>query len=121
MFIELAESTDDDIRYFADLCQVIGFVVIYWSLVEQQLDNWVNVCFNNCDGSEFQNGRGVPRSLKPKLAFLNKCLKTLPALSDFRDDGVDLVSRVSSASARRHDLIHGAITELRPDPETGAF
>jgi hypothetical protein len=115
------EPTDEDIRYFADLCQCIGFVVVHWSLTEQQLDNWVNVCFNNCGGSKFQNGSGVPRSLKPKLAFLRMCLKTLPALAEFRTEGVALLSRVSLASKRRHDLIHGAITELRPDPATGAF
>jgi hypothetical protein len=115
------EPTDEDVRYFADLCQCIGFVVVHWSLTEQQLDNWVNVCFNNCGGSKFQNGRGVPRSLKPKLGFLRKCLKTLPVLAEFRDEGVCLLSRVSSASERRHGLIHSAITELRPDPATGAF
>jgi hypothetical protein len=116
-----AGPTDEDIRYFADLCQCIGFVVVHWALTEQQLDNWVNVCFNNCGGSKFQKGRGVPRSLKPKLAFLNKCLKTVPALAEFREEGVDLLTRLSSASQTRHDLIHGAITELRPDPTSGAF
>jgi hypothetical protein len=49
------EPTDEDVRYFADLCQCIGFVVVHWSLTEQQLDNWVNVCFNNCGGSKFQH------------------------------------------------------------------
>jgi len=28
------ESTDEIARYFADLCTVIGFVVIHWSLIE---------------------------------------------------------------------------------------
>jgi hypothetical protein len=65
--------------------------------------------------------RGVPRSLKPKLGFLRKCLKTLPVLAEFRDEGVCLLSHVLSASERRHGLIHSAITELRPDPATGAF
>lgn len=115
------EPTDQDICYFADLCQCVGFGVVHWSLTEQQLDNWVNVCFNNCGGSKVQNDRGIPKSLKPKLAFLKKCLRTLPALAEFCNEGFALISRVSSASTRRHDLIHGAITELRPDPETGAF
>jgi hypothetical protein len=119
--IDAQSSTDEDIRLFADFCQCIGFVVLHWSLTEQQLDNWVNVCFNNCGGSKFQNGSGVPRSLKPKVRFLRRCLKTIPALTEFRDECAELLSRVSAASKRRNDLIHGAIAELRPDPATGAF
>jgi|SRR5260370_32779760 hypothetical protein len=115
------EPTDDDIRYFADLCECIGFVVVHWSLTEQQLDNWVNVCFNNCGGKEFQRGSGVPRSLKPKLAFVKRCLKVLPLLAPFREEGISILFRISSASIKRHDLIHGAITELRPDQISGAF
>jgi len=34
---------------------------------------------------------------------------------------IGLLSRVSAASQKRHDLIHGAVTELRPDPANGAF
>ena len=95
--------------------------MVHWSLTEQQLDNWVNVCFNNCGGSKFQKGRGVPRSLKPKLEFLGKCFATIPRLAEFRAEGTGLLSRISSASRRRHDLIHGAISEMRPDSTTGGF
>jgi hypothetical protein len=115
------EPTDDDIRYFADLCQCIGFVVVHWSLIEQQLDNLVNVCFNNCGGKEFQKGSGVPRSLKPKIVFVKRCLKVRAILAPFRNEGISLLSRISLGSTKRHDLIHGAITELKPDPVTGAF
>ena len=59
--------TDEDIRYVADLCQCIGYVVVHWSLIENQLDNCVNVTFHNCGGSQFRKGTGVPRSLKQKL------------------------------------------------------
>ena len=111
----------EDTRYFLDLCQCIGFVVVHWSLIEQQLENWVNVCFNNCGGKQFQEKRGLPRSLTSKTDFLKRCFNRLPVLVPFRDEGVSLVGRVSSASDRRHDLIHGAITELRPDPTSGAF
>ena len=116
-----AEPTDEDIRYFADLCQCIGFVVVHWSLTEQQLDNWVNVCANNCGGKPFLEGKGVPQALKRKATFIKRCLKELPDLAPFRDECAALLSRVLSASKQRHDLIHGAITALRPDPTTGAF
>jgi hypothetical protein len=113
--------TDEDVRYCADLCQCIGYVVVHWSMLENQLDNCVNVTFNNCGGSVFQNGRGVPQSLKPKIAFLRRCFRTLSSLVEFRTDAVALLSRISSASKRRHELMHGSLIDLKPDPTTGAF
>ena len=115
------EPTDENARYFADLCTVIGFVVIHWSLTEQQLDNWVNVCVNNVGGAPLLGGHGVPKALNRKITFIKRCLAQLPELAPFRDECAALLSRVKSASDRRHDLIHGALTELRPDPTTGAF
>ena len=115
------ELNDGNIRYVADLCQGIGYVVLNWSMLENQLDNCVNVSFNNCGGAVFQSGRGVPRSLKPKMAFLRKCFKTLPPLVEFRADALALLSRVSAASKRRHELMHGSLMDLKPDPVTGAF
>ena len=115
------DPTDEDIRYVADLCQCIGYVVVNWSLVENQLDNCVNVAFNNCGGSVFQKGSGVPRSLKPKIAFLRRCFRRLTELAEFRDDGLALLTRVSGASKRRHELMRGSLVELRPEPITGAF
>lgn len=48
-------------------------------------------------------------------------MNRLPVLFKFRDECAALLTRVLEASDRRHDLIHGAVTELRPDPITGAF
>jgi hypothetical protein len=115
------EPTDEDMGNFSYLCQCIGFVVVHWTLTEQQLDNWVNVCANNAGGKLFLEGKGVPQALKRKATFIKRCLRELPDLSEFRDECAGLLSRMLSASNRRHDLIHGAITELKPDPVTGAF
>jgi len=113
--------SDSDIRYFADLCQCIGFVVLHWSLTEQQLDNWVNTFCNNCGGRPLLDGAVVPASLKRKARYIRRCLSRLSVLVEFRDECLALLERVLIASNRRHDFIHGAITELRPDPVTGAF
>jgi hypothetical protein len=92
MFAKANEPTDGDIRYFADLCQCIGFVVVHWSLTEQQLDNWVNVCANNAGGKLFLEGKGVPQALKRKATFIKRCLRELPDLSAFRDECAGLLS-----------------------------
>ncbi len=121
MRIQRSEPTDEDIRHFANLCQCIGFVVLHWALIEQQLDSWVNVCSNKCGGNHFLQGKGVPQAMKRKITFLRRCLHGLPDLAPFREECAELLSRVLSAAEKRHDLIHGAITELRPNPITGGF
>ena len=116
-----AGPTDEDIRYFADLCQCIGFVVLHWSLTEQQLDTWISICVNNCGGTPLLDGASVPASLKRKARYIRRCLNRLPQLAPFRDDCRAILDRILAASNKRHDLIHGATTELRPDLTTGAF
>jgi hypothetical protein len=116
-----AEPSDEDISYFSDLCQCVGFVVLHWALIEQQLDNWVNTFCNACGGKPLLDGARVPLSLKGKAKYIRRCLNRLPHLAPFRDECAKLLERILSASNKRHDLIHGAITELRPDLETGAF
>jgi|SRR5256885_8096501 len=116
-----SEPIEEGMRYFTDLCTLIGFVVTHWSLAENQIDNWASVCFNDLGGAKFQKGAGVPRMLSSKVAFLKQCFKALPILADFRIDGLALLDRFSSAAKRRNDLMHGSLMELRPDPVTGAF
>ena len=41
-------SRPDVLNNFTRLCEAIGLLVINWALIEQQIDNWVNVSFNNC-------------------------------------------------------------------------
>jgi hypothetical protein len=115
------EPTDDNIRLFVGLCQCVGFVVLHWSLMEQQLDSWVSIFANNCGGTLYLKGNGVPKALKRKARFIKRCLRELPELAELRAEGAALLSRILSASNKRHDIIHGAISELEPDPVTGAF
>jgi hypothetical protein len=116
-----SEPANEEIRYFTDLCQCIGFVVVHWSLIERQLDTWINTCVHDCGGRPLLDGKGMPQALKRKISILKRCLRELPPLSSFRNECSELLSRVRSASNRRHDLMHGSIAELRPDPKTGAF
>lgn len=61
------------------------------------------------------------RFTEAKSAVHQAMPKSLPMLADFRDECLTLLERILTASNKRHDLIHGAISELRPDPVTGAF
>jgi hypothetical protein len=104
---------------FTQLCQAVGFLVIEWALIEQQIDNWVNVSFNNCGGNLVHGHQSVPHSLKRKTDFLKRSFKTLPLLAPFASEGLNLLTRISALSPKRHELVHGAITSL--DSSGGSF
>jgi hypothetical protein len=52
----MEEKTPHD---FLGLCQAIGYVVVHWALIEQQVDNWVNVSFINCGGSSLRRKKEI--------------------------------------------------------------
>jgi hypothetical protein len=104
---------------FIGLCQAIGFVVIHWALIEQQVDNWVDAVFHHCGGENLRKDKDIPRAFNQKRRFLIVCFKKLPSLAPFSREGQNLVTRLTELSVKRNDLIHGAITAL--SPVNGAF
>ena len=108
---DLPKSEADEFRA---LCMAIGFVVVNWAVIEQQIDNLVNVAFINCGGKALRKSGDIPRSLKQKTDFLQDCFKKLLPLQPFADEGRDLLGRVNSLSTKRHDLVHGAVMSLTP-------
>jgi hypothetical protein len=91
--LEGAEADD-----FRALCMAIGFVVVNWSVIEQQVDNWVNVTFINCGGNALRKNGDIPRSFKMKADYLKKCFKNLDVLKPFAIEGLNLLGRVSNIS-----------------------
>jgi len=104
---------------FIGLCQAVGFVVINWGLIENQIDNWVSVTFNQGGGKSLRKNQDIPVSLKQKNIYLRQCLRKLSALASFKDEGLQLIQRVSDISPHRDRLVHGTITSIHP--ENGSF
>ena len=99
---------------FRALCMAIGFVVVNWAIIEQQIDNVVNVAFKNCGGKTLRKNGDIPRSMSQKLDFLKDCFHKIAALKPFEGEAVSLIGRTSTLSEQRHDLVHGAVTSLTP-------
>jgi hypothetical protein len=116
---ETMSDIDKDENEFRSLCMAIGFIVLNWSIVEQQIDIWVNVAFIDGGGDIFRKNKDIPRSLRQKLVFLRDCFKRLPAFSTFATEGLLLVRNITDLSGERHRLVHGALA--RPEPENGAY
>lgn len=112
--LQEGEHTD-----FRKLCAAVGFVVLNWSHIEQNVDAWVSIAFQDCDGKRLRKKEDIPRSLDNKLDFLKDGFKKLPALNSYSDEGLGLLARVKSLSELRHNLVHGTIRDI--SPQDGVF
>ena len=99
----------------------IGFVVVNWAVIEQQIDNLVNVTFKDCGGRDLRKKADIPRSFSQKAKFLKECFKKLGPLKPFAGEGLSLVGRACNLSVERHNLVHGAVTSLVPVNGTFEF
>ncbi len=53
----------------------------------------------------------MPKPLSVKIAFVNECALQIPALAPFRRDLEALVIDFEAILQKRHDLVHGALTD----------
>ena len=107
-------QSEADREEFRGLCADIGFIVIHWALIEQQMDNWVRAAFANAEGRALSGSAGIPRSLSKKAKFLKSCFLNIPTLQPLREDGRSLVTRIEEVAKNRHYLVHGAIISMSP-------
>ena len=99
------------------LFKAVGFVVVQWGHAEQCLDLMVAAIFYGFDGNPLLKNR--PKMLAQKLEFLGKSFTQFSGLEQFRSDGESLLARFSTIGNKRHELVHGAITNL--EIENGEF
>lgn len=105
---------DHRVDDYLALCQAVGHIVVEWSLVERQFDNWISVAFKQCEGYKLRKNADLPISFKQKKEFLNDCFRKLPILAPFKDEGLDLVQQAVAFSNKRHDIVHGSIMNMTP-------
>lgn len=104
-----AKESDWNDDYQA-LCKAVGFIVVNWAIMEQSLDGCVSLVFHEYAGKARR--KNLPGPLSAKLEFLTDCFSTIPKLSGHKDRALTLFSRIESVASRRHDLVHGAITDV---------
>jgi hypothetical protein len=92
------------------LFKAVGFVVVQWGQAEQSLELATAILYQNLGGRPL--AKRLPKMLETKLDFIEKCLSKMPSLAHLRAEGQSLVHDFRALSAKRHDLIHGAIAEV---------
>ena len=109
-------SLDEKSRYqpLLQLMQVIGFLIINWSQIERQLDNWVMVAFNRCGGKGLAKKGKIPKMFTAKHDFLVRSFHRLPRLAPFKDEGLRLLAEALELSHLRNIFIHGTLNNAIP-------
>lgn len=97
-----------------DFLRSIGSITISWGLAEFSLDAIIAVFFKKF-GTRL-NEKRLPKMLNDKIKFANKCLSHISSLHEFKTDGEVLLSNFSRLGNKRHEIIHGALTQL---PQNG--
>ncbi len=97
-----------------DFLKSIGSITISWGLAEFCLDAITAILYKKYGAN--LNEKRLPKMLDHKIKFASKCFSDIPALSDFKIDGDLLLSNFVRLGNKRHEIIHGALTQL---PQNG--
>ena len=89
----------------------VGFIVIQWGHCEQSLELLVTTLFRQYGGNALPKRKRMPRQLSDKITFVKECVAALQTLKSFRDEIEGLINKFESLKQKRHDLIHGALTD----------
>lgn len=105
----MAESTSDETEPFT----LIGLFTVSFAAAEAGLDICNAAIFRHCGGSAVDSK--IPRSLKRKVAFFQKCQTECPLLATadegFRLWAAKIIAEFEAIRSDRHFIIHGLATE----------
>ena len=93
-----------------DFLRSVGSITISWGLAEFCLDAIIAVFFKKYGA--MLNEKQLPKMLDPKIKFAHKCFSRISALSEFKTDGEILLSDFNRLGQKRHEIMHGALTQL---------
>lgn len=88
----------------------VGMIVMNWSFVENSLDAWTAIAFQDCNGSSIE--RELPRQFDRKMRFLRKCFNRLPELTPWKNEALAYLDRAKALSVVRHYVVHGVLWDF---------
>ncbi|MCX7167779.1 MAG: hypothetical protein NTV11_16095 [Rhodocyclales bacterium] len=92
------------------LFKTIGFIVVQWGHCEQSLELLVNTLFLQYGGNKLPKRKKMPKQLGEKIAFARECALLISTLAPFKTEIESLVKDFEALTQKRHDLVHGALT-----------
>jgi len=73
----------------------------------------VSTLFLHYGGNKLPKVKKMPKPLGAKIAFVKECAMHIPTLAPFRTEIDSLISDFEALTQKRHDLVHGALTDAR--------
>jgi hypothetical protein len=107
--------TDD----LAELNFAVGSLVVLWGYTEASLNASVVTVFRFAGGHH--HASEIPVAMGRKLKFVRRCLRRIPALAPFTDEGINLMAQVGILAKKRNDIIHGFVTNQDRKTQTFTF
>jgi hypothetical protein len=101
------------------LFSTVGMIVMNWTFVENALDYWTAIAFQDHGGSKLE--AEMPRQFDRKVRFLRRAFARLPSLAAFRDEALSHVNRAKQLSNVRHYVVHGCLGGFDAETETFTF
>jgi len=108
------DAEEEEYQEFLNMAVAVGFLVITWSQIERQIDNWVHCAFHICDGAKLTKNDAIPKMFTKKKEFLTKCFNKLPPLAEFRDDGLRILADAFQVSLKKNNFTHGTLNDMTP-------
>ncbi len=90
---------------FLHIYVCIGRLTLCWAHIENAIDNIITLVYVELNGKDIEPE--APIALSRKISFVRKVAKRLDIFSPRKDDILQLMDKVESASQQRHDIIHG--------------
>jgi hypothetical protein len=100
---EIHEIAADTLKETQMMYAVVGIMTVAWAEIELYLDvtNGVLILHKSI------KQKGLPVSLRLKIAFFRKGFESIPELADFRERASKIVNDLNRLKVIRHDIIHG--------------
>lgn len=87
---------------------LVGKIAINWACVEMGLDQCVWSIYAGAGGHTIADE--IPKTaMRKKLEFVRECMRKLPVLAEYSEDGLKVFDRLSELAVKRHQTIHKAI------------
>ncbi len=98
--------------HFESFCAAIGFIEVNWAMFEMQLDRWVQIVFVTLHDRSISNE--APTSYSRKSDYLRRAFNRLPALSQYKQDAIEILAKGDRLADTRHKMTHAVVTHMKP-------
>lgn len=98
-----------------NLCKQIGQITVNWSIVDQELDLWGYIFFEQLGGKNIR--KVLPKGIGNRADYLKECFRKFPVLAPLCDEATALVIRATNVSKSRDDLVHGVVRKINLDDD----